>query len=970
MNSEFLARAEAIFNEASNLSPQQRAAFLEKECAGDTELLALVSRLLSRDSQGMDQFLKPPENSDRLFTASSVEDILVDRYQLERRIGQGGMGQVFLANQLEPQRQVALKILRSDLSTPSLAHRFKLEIEILGRLNHSGIAQIFDAGTTDGGQSFFAMEYVPGLPLTDFVRHHDLSPRERLNLVIQVCDAVHYANEQGVLHRDLKPANILVLDKGDGDHQVKILDFGVARLSQEITPDTSVYTLPGQLLGTLAYMSPEQANGETQDLDPRADVYQLGVILFELLSGKLPLEVDKMPISHALKKIVEQEPPSLGTLDDTLRGDLEIITAKALAKEPQRRYERAGDLGADIRRFLDGKPIVARPTTAFYLIRKRIQRSRSMFLALVALAVISTVAGWALFNQDVPVEHEAPKLTMLTPTTNTKRILSKPAISPDGTQLAVIENPGHLLLKSISGQEEKMLLKGVEEEHLTMHVQWHPSGEKLLLIRATQDGKFPLIWFDLATGEQSTLLSTDEYLQPVISPDGLSALIRRDGCREIAILDLETGDIKSLVRTEINQQYHTPVWGPNSQRIAFIEAIPKIFYRLQCMDLEGNATTLLSDLLLRSDMFKSCLFWHPDGRLFYALGHDWALNDSDLWIQPMNESSCEAAGDPRRVYSFHTLIVRNFTFSAATNRLAFSGTRVDESVGLFEIGKEGGLKKVDLPQTEWPSVPMSFVNNSNDLVIRETMSNNNTDVHLQDIITGEFKPLLAGPEDESPLATSTDGKYLFRFRNHIPDENQEEQYVLWSHCLADSQDINLHHTPQDDDYSLWISSPVFGDGSSYMFSQRAADLVVRKLSATEGLEPEMLVLPIPIEDSRYRNILSVDMSHDARQIAFLVNYEDINIYDLASKETRTLTVDSGFALGMRWSVDGQWLYIRGYEPGASRWIGRMDPQTGQQEILWSSETLMPNEMWMAPNGKHLSCQLRGVSSAVGMLEGL
>jgi len=203
MNSEFLARAEAIFNEASNLPPQQRAAFLEKECAGDAELLALVSRLLSRDSQGMDQFLKPPENSDRLFTAPSVEDILVDRYQLVRRIGQGGMGQVFLANQLEPQRQVALKILRSDLSTPSLAHRFKLEIEILGRLNHSGIAQIFDAGTTDGGQSFFAMEYVPGLPLTDFVRHHDLSPLERLNLVIQVCDAVHYANEQGVLHRDL-----------------------------------------------------------------------------------------------------------------------------------------------------------------------------------------------------------------------------------------------------------------------------------------------------------------------------------------------------------------------------------------------------------------------------------------------------------------------------------------------------------------------------------------------------------------------------------------------------------------------------------------------------------------------------------------------------------------------------------------------------------------------------------------------
>ena len=393
MNADLIARAEAIFLAAVKLPFSDRSKFLDQECSNNTELRSWVERLLSHDKNGMTGFLATPHYiADNELTQPHVDGTWVDRFLIVRKIGQGGMGQVYLAQQQEPKRNVALKILRSDLSSHSHASHFKQEIEVLGRLNHPGIAQIHDAGTTEEGNPYFAMEYVPGKPLTEFVKHKNLVSSEKLELVIQICHAVNYANERGIIHRDLKPPNILVVDHGQGNYQAKILDFGVAHLTRDLDQQRARKTMPGQLLGTLAYMSPEQASCKNQIIKPSSDVYQLGVILYEMLTGKLPLQVVGESFPEALRKIIEDDPPCLGADDDSLDGDLQFIVAKALAKEPERRYTAAVDLALDIQRFLSLKPIKARLTTLFYLMRKKFQRRRGSAIVLFAIVLISLAA--------------------------------------------------------------------------------------------------------------------------------------------------------------------------------------------------------------------------------------------------------------------------------------------------------------------------------------------------------------------------------------------------------------------------------------------------------------------------------------------------------------------------------------------------------------------------------------------------
>ena len=280
----------------------------------------------------------------------------VGRYRILRRHGEGGMGTVFEAEQHNPRRTVALKVIRSDFVSPELVGRFKNEAQILARLQHTGIAQVYEAGMCEDGRPFFAMEYIRGMPLDEYARGRGLDPRACLELVAKVCDAVQHAHDKGVVHRDLKPGNILVEESG----QPKVLDFGVAHVTAADLLTTSSQTRTGQLLGTLSYMSPEQLGARPTGLDGRSDVYTLGVILFELLAHRLPYHLDQLPVHEVARVIDQQEPSRLSSIDKRYRGDVETIVGKALEKDKARRYARAADLASDIRRDLRGEPIRAR----------------------------------------------------------------------------------------------------------------------------------------------------------------------------------------------------------------------------------------------------------------------------------------------------------------------------------------------------------------------------------------------------------------------------------------------------------------------------------------------------------------------------------------------------------------------------------------------------------------------------------
>jgi WD40 repeat protein/predicted Ser/Thr protein kinase len=319
--------------------------------------------------------------------------MVVGHYRIVRMIGEGGMGAVYEAEQEFPRRTVALKVIKPGLATPQLLRRFEQESQALGRLQHVGIAQIYEAGAADTGfgpQPYFAMEFIRGKTLQEFASDRQLNYRDRMNIMAKVAEAVHHAHQRGLIHRDLKPGNILVDDAG----QPKILDFGVARATDgdaQATMQTDI----GQLVGTLAYMSPEQVSADPLELDTRSDVYALGVILYELLAGRMPYTISKK-LHETMEAIREHDAARLSSVNKNYRGDIETIVAKALEKDKTRRYGSAAELSADIGRYLKDEPIIARPPSATYQMQKFARRHTGLVVGMV-LAVVVLIAG-AVFS--------------------------------------------------------------------------------------------------------------------------------------------------------------------------------------------------------------------------------------------------------------------------------------------------------------------------------------------------------------------------------------------------------------------------------------------------------------------------------------------------------------------------------------------------------------------------------------------
>jgi serine/threonine protein kinase len=398
-----------IVGAALGREPGERSAFLDEACAQDRDLRAEVESLLAAHAEANGLSESP-------WAATTMaepvgESKTIGPYRLIRELGIGGMGQVWLADQSSPvRRRVALKLIRAGMFDRALVQRFQSERQSLALMDHPAIAKVFDAGATPSGQPYFAMEYVDGLPITDYCDRKKLAIRERLKLFLQVCEGVQHAHQKAIIHRDLKPSNILVVEV-DGKPMPRIIDFGLAKAAGPTVPGETLFTQVGAFLGTPGYMSPEQADPGLQDVDTRCDVYSLGIVLYELLTGYLPFDRTqwkKQGLDEVLRQLRDTDPQSPSTKVSTnrdtsttqaeargtdarqlvtlLRGDLDWITLKALEKDRERRYGTTSALADDLENYLQNWPVEARPAGAAYRARKYVHRHA------VAVAVASGAA--------------------------------------------------------------------------------------------------------------------------------------------------------------------------------------------------------------------------------------------------------------------------------------------------------------------------------------------------------------------------------------------------------------------------------------------------------------------------------------------------------------------------------------------------------------------------------------------------
>jgi len=406
-------RIKELFGTALELDPSERTAFLREACGEDENLKAEIESLLAAHDQS-DLLSNSPWQKHSSLHSQAPKSI--GPYQLSRKLGEGGMGQVWLAEQTTPvRRQVALKLIRAGMFDDLLLQRFQSERQSLAMMDHPTIAKVFEAGSTLDGQPYLVMEYVPGLPITEYCDQKKLTIRERLELFINACEGIQHAHQKAIIHRDLKPANILVVEV-DGKPVPRIIDFGLAKTISPLGDDKTVLlTQAGSFLGTPGYMSPEQADPGMQDVDTRTDVYSLGVVLYVLLTGSLPFDTKKKAAHEILRLLQEEDPlrPSTkleqdkatcaaaaalrgllpGELANALRGDLDCIVMKALEKDRNRRYGTPSELVADVRRYLNNEPVMARPASAGYRLQKYIRRHRAA--AAVAASLVLLLAGFA-----------------------------------------------------------------------------------------------------------------------------------------------------------------------------------------------------------------------------------------------------------------------------------------------------------------------------------------------------------------------------------------------------------------------------------------------------------------------------------------------------------------------------------------------------------------------------------------------
>jgi WD40 repeat protein/tetratricopeptide (TPR) repeat protein/tRNA A-37 threonylcarbamoyl transferase component Bud32 len=911
----------SIFSEAlQKKDAQVQAAYLDKACGNDIQLRAKVEALLRAHQQAGDFLEAPAFGADvTLDNALKIEGpgTRIGRYELLELIGEGGMGLVYLAEQKEPvKRRVALKIIKPGMDSKQVIARFEAERQALALLDHPNIAHIFDADTTETGRPYFVMEYVKGMSITRYCDERKLNIEQRLRLFEQVCEAVHHAHQKGIIHRDIKPSNVLVSVHGDRAVP-KIIDFGIAKAITQPLTDKTFVTFQGQLLGTPEYMSPEQVDLATQDIDTRSDIYSLGVVLYELLAGVLPFEresFERAGFAEIQQMVREQEPASpsirlthLGEKAKTIaasRGtqvialarrlhrELEWIPLKAMRKDRCRRYRSASEMADDVRNYLDGLPLIAGPETAVYRVRKFVYKHAGSVatVALVAVAILlGLVVSTAMyFRAEDARKNEAVargKAEQAEQATKQKAEELRRTLYVNSIQLADAKyREGNIrrvreLLESCPND-----LRGWEWNRLN-----YISDQSLMTLRGHKG------WVDCAA----------------ISPDGKRIASGGQTDHTIRIWDMVTGKELVTIPDAHEDLVRCVSFNTDGKRLVSGSRDKTI----KVWDVETGAEVKT----LRSDGYIECASISPDGKRIFSSGGEGKT--IRVWDAETGETVKALAGHTNAIWSLAV---------SPDGKQIVSGSW-DGTIKVWDV--ESGTEAMTLRGHEGQLHHVAFSPDG-----RRVVSGGQEDhtIKIWDIVTG--KELITIPEAHDGLGLI----YSVAFspdNRHICSGSWDETIKVWDAATGENVLTLLGHEG-------WVLSVAFSPDGKHIVSSGSGDGTIKVWDVTVDHEITKLA-------GHHSSVSSIAFSPDGRRLVSGSQDGMVKLWDTRSlTELMTLrsSQEKAIIYSVAFSPDGRYVASGGSAQTFKIW----DAANGSEMTTFHGHEGSIETVAFSPDGKHVA----------------